>query len=79
MTTDIYRDATEATQVRVGDLLARMTLEEKVAQLTGVLSFDLLGPAGLDDKRFEEHLTEGIGQISAGGLLSPDPAGWSRC
>jgi beta-glucosidase len=74
MTTEKYQDAAEPVKERVDDLLARMTLEEKVAQLTGVLSFDLLGPAGLDDKRFEEHLTEGIGQISAGGLLSPDPA-----
>ena len=74
MTTEKYRDAAEPVNVRVDDLLARMTLEEKVAQLTGVLSFDLLGPTGLDDKRFEEHLTEGIGQISAGGLLSSDPA-----
>jgi beta-xylosidase len=74
MTTNRYQDAAEPVEERVSDLLARMTLEEKVAQLTGVLSFDLLGPAGLDDKRIEEHLTDGIGQISAGGLLSPDPA-----
>ena len=74
MTTAKYQDASEPVKERVDDLSARLTLEEKVAQLTGVLSFDLLGPTGLDDKRFEEHLTEGIGQISAGGLLSPDPA-----
>jgi beta-glucosidase len=74
MTTEKYQDAAEPVKERVDDLLARMTLDEKVAQLTGVLSFDLLGPTGLDDKRFEEHLTEGIGQVSAGGLLSPDPA-----
>jgi beta-glucosidase-like glycosyl hydrolase len=69
-----YQDADEPVEERVNDLVARMTLEEKVAQLTGVLSFDLLGATGLDEKRFEEHLANGIGQISAGGLLSPDPA-----
>jgi beta-glucosidase-like glycosyl hydrolase len=74
MSTHRYQDAGESVEERVNDLLARMTLEEKVAQLTGVLSFDLLGTTGLDEKRFEEHLSSGIGQISAGGLLSPDPA-----
>ena len=69
-----YRDPARPVEERVDDLLDRMTLEEKVAQLTGVLSFDLLGPTGLDEQRFEEHLADGIGQISAGGLLSPDPA-----
>jgi beta-glucosidase-like glycosyl hydrolase len=67
-------EAAEPADPRVEDLLARMTLEEKVAQLTGVLSFDLLGPTGLDEQRFEEHLGDGIGEISAGGLLSPEPA-----
>ncbi len=69
-----YQDASQPVETRVEDLLALMTLEEKVAQLTGVLSFDLLGPTGLDEKRFDERLVNGIGQISAGGLLSPDPA-----
>ena len=69
-----YRDPTRAVDERVEDLLARMTLEEKVAQLTGILPFDLLGRAGLDEQKFEEHLAEGIGEISAGALLSPDPA-----
>ena len=70
----VYRDTTRPVDERVEDLLARMTLEEKVAQLTGILPFDLLGATGLDEQRFEEHLAEGIGEISAGALLSPDPA-----
>ena len=74
MSADRYRDATRTVEERVDDLLGRMTLEEKIAQLTGVLSFDLLGPADLDEKRFEEYLANGIGQISAGALLSPNPA-----
>src|SRR5580700_2855049 len=74
MTTNRYQDAAEPVEERVNDLLARMTLDEKVGQLTGVLSFDLLGASGLDEKRFEEHLAHGIGQISAGAMLSPDPA-----
>jgi beta-glucosidase-like glycosyl hydrolase len=69
-----YRDPTQPVDERVEDLLERMTLEEKVAQLTGILPFDLLGPAGLDEQKFDEHLADGIGEISAGALLSPDPA-----
>ena len=68
-----YRDASRTVGERVEDLLGRMTLDEKVAQLTGILPFDLLGPTGLDEQRFEEHLANGIGEISAGALLSPDP------
>jgi len=69
-----YTDAATPVEQRVDDLLRRMTLEEKVAQLTGVLSFDLLGPSALDEKKFQAHLGDGIGQISAGALLSSDPA-----
>lgn len=69
-----YRDASQPIAERVGDLLGRMTLEEKVAQLTGTLPFDLLGPSGLSRPLMEQHLSAGLGEISAGGLLSPDPA-----
>ncbi len=69
-----YRDAARPVKERVDDLLVRMTLEEKVAQLTGVLPFDLLGPNGLNKQLMEQHLSDGLGQVSAGGLLSPDPA-----
>lgn len=69
-----YRDASRPTAERVDDLLGRMTIEEKVAQLTGTLPFDLLGPNGLSRPLMEEHLSAGLGEISAGGLLSPDPA-----
>jgi len=32
----LYRDRTQPVDVRVADLLARMTVDEKVAQLLGV-------------------------------------------
>ena len=69
-----YRDPACPLAERIGDLLGRMTLDEKVAQLTGILPFDLLGPAGLNKQLMDQHLAEGVGEISAGGLLSPDPA-----
>jgi beta-xylosidase len=34
--TEVWRDSTAATAVRVGDLISRMTLREKIAQLYGV-------------------------------------------
>jgi beta-glucosidase len=60
-----YRDATLDTSARVADLLVRMTLEEKVAQLGSVWSFSLLG-AGLtlDAGRAATYLSNGIGQIT---------------
>ena len=48
-----YRDPTRPVTSAVEDLLARMTLDEKVAQLTGILPFDLLGPTGLDEQKFD--------------------------
>jgi len=69
-----YRDPARRVGERVDDLLGRMTLEEKIAQLTGILPFDLLGPSGLNRQRMEQHLSDGLGQVAAGGLLTPDPA-----
>jgi beta-glucosidase len=50
---------------RVADLLARMTLDEKLAQLGSVWSFELFrSEAELDPARIRERLASGIGQIS---------------
>ena len=74
MSSPRYRDPSAPVQERVEDLLARMTIEEKVAQLTGTLPFGLLGATGLDADKVAAELAVGIGEISAGGMLSPDPA-----
>ena len=50
--------------MRVADLLARMTLAEKVAQLGSAWSFELLGKGRLDPVRAKEILGEGIGHVS---------------
>jgi hypothetical protein len=42
MAADIYRDPTRSPDERVDDLLDRMTLDEKLAQLGGVWITDLL-------------------------------------
>lgn len=74
MTEPLYRDSTRPLDERVEDLLARMTTAEKIAQLTAVSSFGIMGPAGPDMERFAQHASDGIGQLSMGGALSDDPA-----
>lgn len=49
---------------QVNDLLAQMTLEEKLAQLGGWYLYDLQTGGQLDDSKIEEKLKLGIGQIS---------------
>jgi beta-glucosidase len=60
---------------RIEDLLGRMTLEEKLAQLGSWMPYYLLGPDGPDPARMVELLGDGIGQISRiGGILDAPPA-----
>jgi beta-glucosidase len=65
-----YRDATLPIDARVADLLARMTLEEKLAQLGSVWSFELFkSETELDPTFVRERLGHGMGHVSrvAGG------------
>ncbi len=59
-----YRDPTLPIDGRVADLLARMTTEEKIAQLGSVWSFELVGAGTLDLARAHKLIAPGIGQIS---------------
>ena len=72
-----YRDASLPIEQRVADLLARMTLAEKVAQLGSVWSFELFkSESELDEARIRERLATGMGQISrVAGATNLDPAG----
>ena len=70
MTTELrYRDATLSVEDRVSDLLARMTLEEKIAQLGSLWSFEVVGIGTLDREAAGRLMGNGIGQITrlAGG------------
>jgi beta-glucosidase len=69
-----YRDASRPVDQRVEDLLARMTPAEKVAQLTAISAFKLMGPAGLEPDRISKFALDGLGQLSMAGMLSDDPA-----
>jgi len=61
----MYKDASQPIEERVNDLLGRMTLEEKVAQLGCVGARGLLGPEGLDPHQVRALLEHGIGQVSS--------------
>ena len=59
-----YRDSALPIEDRVADLLARMTLEEKLAQLGSCWSFELLTHSAIDPARASARMGHGIGQIT---------------
>jgi beta-xylosidase len=71
-----YKDDALSTAERVSDLLARMTIQEKVAQLGSVWSFEIVGIGTLDRDRAGRLLGNGIGQITrlAGGTNLDAPS-----
>src|SRR5215217_7513861 len=63
----LYRDASQPVAVRVEDLLARMTLEEKVAQMLSVWEHKdrIQTPSGdFSPERASEAFPNGLGQIA---------------
>jgi beta-glucosidase len=69
MTRAPYLDAGLTIEARVEDLLARMTIEEKAAQLGSIWSFEVVRDGALDPDRATALLAAGIGQVTrvAGG------------
>jgi beta-glucosidase len=64
-----YRDPTLPVSERVQDLLGRMTLQEKAFQLVGLMPIALVGADGVDPERMREMIGQGLGQVSAPGLI----------
>lgn len=62
--TDLYKDAAAGIGERVSDLLGRMTLDEKVAQLGSVWLTSLVKQENLDEDAVAESLKHGIGQVT---------------
>ncbi len=58
-----YRDPERDADSRLKDLLGRMTLEEKLAQLGGVRAGELAGAEGFDEAAAERWLAHGIGHV----------------
>jgi beta-glucosidase len=59
-----YLDPALAVADRVDDLLGRMTLEEKLAQLGSIWVFEVLDGDRLEHGKAQERLGPGIGQIT---------------
>jgi beta-glucosidase len=76
--TDLYRDASAGIGERVADLLGRMTVEEKVAQLGAIWLTSLVADEKFDVDVAAEKLTNGIGQVTrigaSTGLLANESA-----
>lgn len=66
MTTAIapYRDPAQPIEVRVADLLGRMSRAEKVAQLGSFWAFEVVGERGLDADRLASLAPDGVGHIT---------------
>ncbi|HHW73242.1 MAG TPA: beta-glucosidase [Firmicutes bacterium] len=65
MSVPVYRRKDAPVEARVEDLLSRMTLEEKVAQLGSVGPKEILDDEGnLDLEKAKEAMPHGIGQIA---------------
>ena len=71
----LYKDSTQPVEARVEDLLSRMTLEEKAAQLCGNLAASFIEDGKLSHKALEENFKDGHGRItqySLVGLVDPE-------
>lgn len=63
-TSEPYRDPSRPLDERVADLLGRMTLEEKLAQLGSAWVFQIAGVGGFDPDRARPLLEHGIGHVT---------------
>ncbi|MDH3705927.1 MAG: glycoside hydrolase family 3 C-terminal domain-containing protein [Acidimicrobiia bacterium] len=75
MTDPLYRDAAASTADRVADLLGRMTLDEKIAQLGAAWITGLVDDGGFSADRAATSIEHGIGQVTRIGAstgLLPD-------
>src|SRR5919108_2401662 len=64
MTTSLYQDSAAPIDARLDDLLRRMTLDEKLAQLGCLWSTALVAGDAFDADYVAAHMPHGIGQIT---------------
>ena len=71
---ELYKDSTQPVEKRVEDLLSRMTLEEKVAQLCGDLPMDLVQNGMPTTELLKEKFPYGHGRLTQYSTMGlPDP------
>ncbi|HVU09913.1 MAG TPA: glycoside hydrolase family 3 N-terminal domain-containing protein [Phototrophicaceae bacterium] len=66
----LYQDLTRSTAERVADLLAQMTLEEKIAQLGSYWVYEILDGTTFAPAKARQLLSNGVGQITRKGGAS---------
>jgi beta-glucosidase len=69
-----YLDAAQPVSVRVEDLLSRMNIDEKVAEIGSIWAFEVLDNGRFSPENATRLLKNGMGQVSRGGVgtaLSP--------
>lgn len=77
--TPVYLDPAQSIEARVDALLADMTLEEKVAQLTSIWAFEVLDELEFSAEKAAAVLGQGIGQVTRiGGATNLDPPDVAR-
>ncbi len=64
----LYQDFSQPIDVRVKDLIAQMTIDEKLAQLGAIWSFELMEEGKFSLEKAEWLIKNGIGQISRAGI-----------
>ena len=60
---EIYKDSSKPVPERVEDLLSRMTLEEKAAQLCGNLPASVIVEGKVDHERLSQF-SDGLGRFT---------------
>lgn len=70
---EIYRDASKSLDARVKDLVSKMTLAEKIAQIGGAWSYELLDAGKFSQANAESVIKDGIGQICRPGISTALP------
>ncbi len=69
----IYQDPSKSINTRVKDLISRMTLDEKIAQIGGAWSYEFIDGGKFSEKNAESLIKDGIGHICRPGISTALP------
>ena len=64
-----YQDAKQPIESRINDLISRMTLDEKLAQLCGNLPYNIVENGEVNEKKLDEIGRNGLGRITQYSLV----------
>jgi beta-xylosidase len=70
---EIYKDTSKSIDARTKDLLSSMTLDEKIAQIGGLWTYELLDAGKFSQANAESLIKDGIGQICRPGISTALP------